>query len=145
MKKSKLLITSFFLSCNIAPLVAIADPTGIRVDINCPNADSNYNQLIRFSDNITGYGMEVVEGHEHKIYFKSSILSSTIPESLNTYRNRDISYSASNGVVTCNYISMNPHDDEFTLSYQLVNAQGGKIIAQNNKQLSVELPIGLHK
>jgi hypothetical protein len=140
MKKTA--IASLFLSAlSLMPAITSADPIGIRVLVNCPSPE---NELSRFANYIGGYGVEFIESHDNRIYFKSNSLSSRVPENLSNYRNAGVTYGVSTGVVTCNYRSVNPEEGDFALTYQLVNAQGGSAVSQGDKQIIISLPIGLH-
>jgi hypothetical protein len=139
MKKFAFIVLSIGLTS-----IAMADPIGLKIVVNCPAADGNLSNLSRFPGYIAGFGNEVIdERHDNKIYFKSTTLSSKIPENLSNYRNRDVAYS-NNGLVTCTYTSMQyPQEDNFSLSYQLTNAQGGMAETVSPKSVVISVPMAV--
>ncbi|RDI42853.1 hypothetical protein [Aquicella lusitana] len=125
-------------SLTFIPSVSLADPVGLRVEINCPTR----NELANFGDYVAGNGYEVIQDRFNTIYFKSSSLPTLMPAKLDTYRSESTEYDSTSGRVTCYYNSL-AQDPRFSVAYTLTNGRGGSVISQSESNIAISLPFGL--
>jgi hypothetical protein len=150
MKKSySLKSLAILFSLLIAPPALMAktigitiNPTGLNIDIVCPETQSGPNVLANFGDYIAGYGYENILSQTNNIYFKSSCLPSDIPNQLTNYNNDSVKYNSTTGLVTCAYSSINQNEGNFSINYTLTNGRGGVVLSQSNNEINLLLPVG---
>lgn len=128
----------------LTPIVALADPTDLEVNVFCPYTSGAGNVLANHGDYIAGNGEEIVNGMGRKtIYFKSTdSLPQNIPAKLNNYRHEKAEYDSTTARVSCVYTSFMEGEPSFNVSYTLTNGRGGMIIAQTPDHVTFRLPVG---
>lgn len=139
MKKiiSPILIT---LIAGFANTLVLADPITHIVDYICPAPGV----LSNFGNYISGFGSEILSrSTTNTIYFQSKQYLPGVPSSLVNYNNSATSYDAPSGYVTCSYISSNPSENSFDVSYNITNGKGGRILSRTNNTINVLFLVGV--
>jgi len=126
------------------PVMVIADPIGLNINVVCPVANGGSpNTLTNFGDYVAGFGQEFIQNQgSPSIYFKSAANPLNMPNKLLNYSNQMADYDSVTGQVFCSYVSSNPAEPSFTVSYTLANGKGGQITQQSNNNVNILLALG---
>ena len=140
--KKKFVLTFAALIVAGTSSLALANPTGVSVDVVCPVPQDPNSMLSNYGNFIAGYGLEHIEGHNPtRIYFKSDPSIKGVPAKLDQYQNYYAEYSSTTGNVTCSYIS-NDGTPSFKVIYTLINAKGGQVINSTSNEITIIIPFG---
>lgn len=135
-----LFITAVLL---LNPAFSVADPTGVNIEIRCPNPKNSSDLLTNFGDYIAGYGsLKIVGLNDTRIYFKSLYNAEIVSNELDGYLNAGVEYKSTSGTVSCAYRSLQGYPP-FEIAYTLTNGRGGKAMQQDQEQIIVTIPVGL--
>lgn len=123
---------------------ALADPTGLRIAIQCPDANHSDRIVTNQGSNIAGYGQEVIVGvNSSNIYFVSEAFpSGQYPADLTAYYHDNVNYDSTTGIVSCNFLS-SQGDKPFSVAYNLTNGKGAHVVDSSSNSLELVLPVGL--
>lgn len=149
--KKAIPITAFMILSNlIVSPIAMADPSPVKIHFQCPSISDNNSDihaLINSGDRIAGYGTELIDGNSsiNMPYFSYTVpTTADFPALLaaNYYQNSGTSYNSKDGIVSCQYTSMNG-SNPFAVSYKMTNGSGGVAIFQGQDRIDINLYVGL--
>ena len=132
-----LCILFVFIFCNTTTL---AYPIRTHAIFTCPCA----NELYILDNYIVGLGSELILHQSNPVNFKTSIPQTGSLGNFINYKVNGINYDSTTGQLSCDYISNNPTEQPFELTYYMMNGNGGIVQAKSMNTISILLFIGLH-
>ena len=119
--------------------VAAAYPIYSTVTFSCPCSQT---LTANKGGGVEGIGKELIFDQYNPITFTSSAFQSSTPVVSINYSNNAINYDSVLGRVSCDYESLVPTEQPFSLYYHMTNGQGGEIQAKSNSSMIITLPLG---
>jgi hypothetical protein len=115
-----------------------ADPIRVQSDFTCPSI----NMVSNFGSYIAGLGEEAVLSQHNPVYFRSHHFPVGVPDSLSSYSNYSTDYNSVTAYVTCSYVSSEPMQLPFDLTYYVTNGLGGRVVSQTSNTINIIFSIG---
>ena len=149
MKKIILSVISGVVISGLTTSVAVAQNQFTKLTAVCPGIGLTLNtDIVNYGNALAGTGViRINSGNASQPLFQGPILmGANIPKNFNGagYYNNGVSFNASNGAITCYYMSNSSKGYvPFSVSYIARNSIGGITTSSDSSEIHVKIPLAV--